>query len=225
MPGGGRYQGKVWATHPRLDLAYIEIESATNFSSLALGDSDAIRVGAGVIAIGFPLGSELGQAPSVTRGIISAKRDDLGFLQTDASLNPGNSGGPLLDEYGCVVGVNTAGVGETNDGRVVTGINFAIPVNDLREALRGIPGIPVCQVGAPPVPTAIAANPTPAPFPTAECVKNQNLYPENPPQTTPHHRRPQRTQAPVQKDTDRETEPTGPMPQLHQTSNSRNNPL
>ena len=171
LASGERYRGTVINVHPSLDLAYIEIESSGRFKPLALGDSDEIRVGDTVIAIGFPLGSELGREAAVTTGIISAKRDDLGFLQTDASLNPGNSGGPLLDEYGCVVGVNTAGVGETNDGRVVTGINFAIPVNDLREALRGVPGIPVCQVGAPPVPTAIAANPTPAPFPTPEVTQ------------------------------------------------------
>ncbi|MYE39674.1 MAG: trypsin-like serine protease [Chloroflexi bacterium] len=131
---GGNYQGSVIGTHSTLDLAYIEMESGDTFSPLALSDSDAIRVGDNVIAIGFPLGPELGREPSVTRGIISAKREDLGFLQTDASLNPGNSGGPLLNENGCVVGVNTGAIVGTDDGQTISGINFAIPVNELREA-------------------------------------------------------------------------------------------
>ena len=117
---GGNYQGSVLSAHPTLDLAYIEIDSGATFSPLALGDSDTTRVGDNVVAIGFPLGSELGREPSVTRGIVSAKRVDLGFLQIDASLNPGNSGGPLLNEYGCVVGINTGGIVGTDDGRAVS---------------------------------------------------------------------------------------------------------
>ena len=160
---GGSYGGSVVNVHPTLDLAYIEIDPGPAFSPLKLGDSDALRVGASVIAIGFPLGSELGDDPTVTTGIISAKRQDMDFLQTDASLNPGNSGGPLLDQYGCVVGVNTAGVGETGDGQVVTGINFAIPVNDLREALRDISGIDVCET--PPLAVSSVSAPTSTPLP------------------------------------------------------------
>ena len=168
LAAGGEYSGVVIGTHATLDLAYVGIDTSDTFQPLALGDSDAIRVGAEVIAIGFPLGSELGQDATVTRGIISAKRQDMDFLQTDASLNPGNSGGPLLDEYGCVVGINTAGVGETGDGQVVTGINFAIPVNDLKDALQaeGFSGIPVCET-PPPVQTLQAtATPAPPPAPT-----------------------------------------------------------
>ena len=165
---GGNYSGTVIGAHPTLDMAFIEIDPGPRFTPLPLGDSDAVRVGAGVIAIGFPLGSELGDDPTVTTGIVSAKRQDLDFLQTDASLNPGNSGGPLLNEYGCVVGINTAGVEETEDGRVVTGINFAIPVNQLKDHLdeNDIGGFAVCQPGASPVPTAVTQNPTSAPFPT-----------------------------------------------------------
>ena len=156
---GGNYSGTVIGTHPTLDMAFIEIDPGPRFSPLPLGDSDAVRVGAGVIAIGFPLGSDLGNDPTVTTGILSAKRQEQDFLQTDASLNPGNSGGPLLDEYGCVVGINTAGVGETDDGQVITGINFAIPVNHLKISLNEIGGFAVCQPG-------VAQNPTPAPFPS-----------------------------------------------------------
>ena len=184
---GGEYSGSVVGVHPTLDLAYIEIESSDTFQPLALGDSDAIRVGAEVIAIGFPLGSELGQDATVTRGIISAKRQDMDFLQTDASLNPGNSGGPLLDEYGCVVGINTAGVGETGDGQVVTGINFAIPVNDLKDALQaeGFSGIPVCET-PPPVQTLQAtATPAPTPAPTETPTPTATPTPTPVPTETP----------------------------------------
>ena len=174
---GGEYSGTVTGAHRTLDLAYIEIDSGGPFQPLALGDSDATRVGAGVIAIGFPLGSELGQDATVTRGIVSAKREDLGFLQTDASLNPGNSGGPLLDEYGCVVGVNTAGVVGTDDGQAVSGINFAIPVNELKEALRDVPGIAVCEQGAALVVAAAAPAPTPTPEATETPMPTPTLTP------------------------------------------------
>ena len=157
---GGNYSGTVIGTHPTLDMAFIEIDPGPRFSPLPLGDSDAARVGAGVVAIGFPLGSELGEDATVTTGIISAKRQDLDFLQTDASLNPGNSGGPLLDEYGCVVGINTAGVAETEDGQVITGINFAIPVNHLKDSLSEIGGFVICEPGEA-VSNAVAGDPRP----------------------------------------------------------------
>jgi hypothetical protein len=196
---GENYQGSVIGAHPTLDLAYIEIDPGAPFKALALGDSDAIRVGDDVIAMGFPLASELGQEPSVTIGIISAKREDLGFLQTDASLNPGNSGGPLLNGYGCVVGVNTSGIVESGDGRAVSGINFAIPVNDLREALREVPGIALCRgevlptLSVPattptPVPTdtpAPAPTATPTPTPTATATPEPTPTPTPKPTETP----------------------------------------
>lgn len=177
---GGNYRGSVLNIHPRLDLAYIEIDSGGGFTPLALGDSDAIRVGDSVVAIGFPLGSELGQDPTVTTGIVSAKRPDQGFLQTDASLNPGNSGGPLLSRFGCVVGINTAGIGGTEEGQVITGINFAIPVNELKEALRDISGIPVCQGGCP----ASTSTPTPEPAPTPTPEPTPTLVPTDTPVPT-----------------------------------------
>ena len=193
---GEEYQGEVLNTHPTLDLAYIEIESGNTFRPLALGDSDEIRVGDNVVAIGFPLGPELGREPSVTRGIISAKREDLGFLQTDASLNPGNSGGPLLNESGCVVGVNTGGIVGTGEGQAISGINFAIPVNHLREALRDVPDIPVCQAGASPslavaaptptvTPTPVPPTPEPTPVPTATPTPTPTPVPTATPTLTP----------------------------------------
>ena len=151
---GSTYFGEVFGVHSSLDLAYIRIESSREFQPIGLGDSDEVLVGDDVIAIGFPLGSELGQDMTVTRGIISAKRRDEALLQTDASLNPGNSGGPLLDAHGCVVGVNTSGITRTEDGRSVTNINFAIPINELKEALDSLP-LMVCTRECP------AAIPTP----------------------------------------------------------------
>lgn len=198
---GEEYQGEVFSVHPTLDLAYIEIDSGDTFRPIALGDSDEIRVGDNVVAIGFPLGPELGREPSVTRGIISAKREDLGFLQTDASLNPGNSGGPLLNEKGCVVGVNTGAIVGTDDGQSVSGINLAIPVNDLRDALRDIPGILVCQEGAAPglavaaptpavtptpvPPTPVPPTPEPTPVPTATPTPTPTPVPTATPTPTP----------------------------------------
>ena len=108
---GEEFRGEVVQRHSVLDLAYVEIDSDRAFTPLAIGDSNDVRAGEAVIAIGYPLGEELGLEPTVSRGIVSAKRDD--YLQTDASLNPGNSGGPLLDANGNVIGVITARVEST----------------------------------------------------------------------------------------------------------------
>ena len=128
---GEEYRGNVTQRHSDLDLACIEITSTRTFTPLPLGDSDEVRIGESVIAIGYPLGEELGLGPTVSLGIISAKRD--GYLQTDASLNPGNSGGPLLDSKGNVVAVVTGAVAfVTGRGVPITGLNFAIPINDVK---------------------------------------------------------------------------------------------
>lgn len=82
--------------------------------------------------MGYPLSEILRGSPTVTRGIISAKR--LNGLQTDAAINPGNSGGPLLDSHGRVIGVNTSVLAPA-DGRVVEGIGFAIPISDVKKNL------------------------------------------------------------------------------------------
>ena len=133
LAAGGEYQGSVTQRHPTLDLAYIQIGATRSFTPIAVGDSDAIRVGEDVIVIGFPLGNSLGLEPTVSVGIISAKRD--GRLQTDASLNPGNSGGPLLDMFGQVVGVVVSRIESIDGGRAVSGIGFAIPINAVKSGL------------------------------------------------------------------------------------------
>ncbi len=107
------------------DLALIKIEAKNDFPVLDFGDSDTLKVGQWVVAIGNPFGLE----QTVTAGIVSAKGRVIGsgpyddFIQTDASINPGNSGGPLIDMDGKVVGINTAIVAGGQ------GIGFAIPVN------------------------------------------------------------------------------------------------
>ena len=132
---GERYEGKVTQIHAVLDLAYVEIQSSQSFPALELGDSGETRVGDAVIAIGYPLGDDLGLQPTLSQGVVSAVRDD--YLQTDASLNPGNSGGPLLNEYGQVVGLVTARAEATATGRAVSGIGFAIPINEVNPAVAG----------------------------------------------------------------------------------------
>jgi serine protease Do len=122
---------KVKGRDERLDLAVLELQGANNLPFTALGDSDALRVGEYVVAIGNPFG--LGQ--TVTMGIVSAKSRAIGagpyddFIQTDASINPGNSGGPLFDMRGQVIGINTA-INPSGQG-----IGFAIPSNALKDVL------------------------------------------------------------------------------------------
>ena len=169
LASGNTYTALVLERHPTLDLAYIKIDDADDefFTPLAVGDSDGIRVGAEVIAIGFPLGSALGSEPTVSVGIISAKRN--GQLQTDASLNPGNSGGPLLNTFGQAVGVVVSRVETDNAGRPIAGIGFAIPINDVK-AWRGSWGSHVSPHG-PVLPTPTAF-PTIGPTPDIEATKS-----------------------------------------------------
>jgi len=125
------YQGKVIGRDPNTDLALVKIEAARELPAAVLGDSDQLRVGDWVIAIGNPFGLE----HTVTAGIVSAKGRVIGsgpyddFIQTDASINPGNSGGPLFNLQGEVVGINTAIVASGQ------GIGFAIPINMAKEEL------------------------------------------------------------------------------------------
>jgi serine protease Do len=128
---GRSFAAKVTARDPWLDVALIKLRGARGLPVAELGSSGALHVGEPVIAIGNPFG--LG--PSVTRGILSARARavDAGptgvFLQSDAPLNPGNSGGPLLDAAGRVIGVNTA-ILEHGQG-----LSFAVPIDDVRAEL------------------------------------------------------------------------------------------
>jgi serine protease Do len=127
---GKTYPAKVVQKDKELDIALIKIE-ATHLPFASLGDSDAMKVGEWVVAIGNPLGLE----HTVTQGIISAKGRKLGgaglesFLQTDAAINRGNSGGPLLNLRGEVIGINTAINPEGQN------LGFAVPINMVKRIL------------------------------------------------------------------------------------------
>ncbi|MFP4305666.1 MAG: DegQ family serine endoprotease [Desulfococcaceae bacterium] len=132
LNNGDDHDAEIVGRDPSTDLALIRIKSGGNHPYLELGDSDALRVGQWVMAIGNPFGLE----HTVTAGIVSAKGRVIGsgpyddFIQTDASINPGNSGGPLLDLDGRVVGINTA-IMATGQG-----IGFAVPVNLARNVIE-----------------------------------------------------------------------------------------
>jgi serine protease Do len=126
--GEHQYKAKVLGTDPKTDLALVKIEPTGDIPTLKIGDSESIRVGDWVMAVGNPFGLE----QTVTAGIVSAKGRVIGqgpyddFIQTDASINPGNSGGPLLNLQGEVVGINSAIFSESGGNM---GIGFAIPSN------------------------------------------------------------------------------------------------
>ena len=128
---GTRTRARVLGRDAMGDMALLQIESETPLPAVPLGNSDALRVGEMVVAIGSPIGFE----HSVTFGIISGKRRNFlrssavgGYLQTDAAITTGNSGGPLINMRGEVVGVNTATIRRGTMG-------FAIPVNAVKAAL------------------------------------------------------------------------------------------
>jgi serine protease Do len=125
LSSGRRVQGQVIGRDPRVDLALVKVDVPEKLPVLALGDSDQIRVGELVVALGHPFGLE----HSASFGIVSRKGPPLvapapnfDFIQTDAAVNPGNSGGPLVDMAGRVIGVNTMAAQRGSVG-------FAIPSN------------------------------------------------------------------------------------------------
>jgi len=123
-----RYEAKIIGRDPKTDLALIKIQVDKPIRAARLGDSDKLRVGDWVVAIGNPFG--LGN--TLTAGVVSAKGRVIGagpydnFIQTDASINPGNSGGPLFNLDGEVIGINSA-IFTQSGGNI--GIGFAIPIN------------------------------------------------------------------------------------------------
>jgi serine protease Do len=134
---GEKYSATVVGTDPMIDLGLIKIDpKGKKLQTLPLGDSDALKVGQWVMAIGNPFELER----TVTVGVVSGKRRQVGngntipglanFIQTDAAINFGNSGGPLIDGQGRVVGINTM----IQRGELAEGIGFAIPINEARRA-------------------------------------------------------------------------------------------
>jgi len=128
--GDQEYKAKVVGADPLSDIAVLQLETKDKFTPVAFGDSDKARIGDWVIAIGNPFG--LGG--TVTSGIISARNRSIGlsryedYIQTDASINSGNSGGPLFDMNGDVIGINTAILGRNGS----IGIGFSIPANSAK---------------------------------------------------------------------------------------------
>ena len=127
--GDKEYNATVIGADPYMDLAVLKMKTKDKFKPVSFGDSNKARVGDWVVAIGNPFG--LGG--TVTSGIISARNRQIGltryedFIQTDASINQGNSGGPLFNLKGEVIGVNTAIIAPGQSGSI--GIGFAIPAN------------------------------------------------------------------------------------------------
>ena len=134
------YSATLLGTDPATDVALIKIE-ATGLPFIELGDSDALRLGEWVLAIGSPY--DLRQ--TITAGIVSAKGRSMpnntgefkieSFIQTDAAVNPGNSGGALVDKAGRLVGINTAIISQTGS---YSGYSFAVPVNIVKRIVNDL---------------------------------------------------------------------------------------
>tara|TARA_Y100000817_G_scaffold80422_1_gene61960 strand:- start:622 stop:2028 length:1407 start_codon:yes stop_codon:yes gene_type:complete len=132
--GNKEFKAKVLGADPGMDIAVLKMETDEKFTPVKFGDSDKARIGDWVIAIGNPFGF----GGTVTSGIISARNRSIGlsryedFIQTDASINQGNSGGPLFNMDGDVIGINTAILGPSGS----IGIGFSIPSNNAKRVIN-----------------------------------------------------------------------------------------
>jgi S1-C subfamily serine protease len=129
LSDGSRVDATLVGRDPSNDVAVVKIDAAKVPAVAALGDSSAVKPGQPVVAIGSPEALE----NSVTEGIVSGVNRQVdtyvGLIQTDAAINHGNSGGPLINAYGQVIGLNTLGVRDNN----AQGLNFAIPINKAKQ--------------------------------------------------------------------------------------------
>ncbi|MDP6419566.1 MAG: trypsin-like peptidase domain-containing protein [Candidatus Krumholzibacteria bacterium] len=146
LEDGREYAGKLMASSPKYDIAVVELHNPGDetFPAAELGDSDQLRIGEKVLAIGSPFGTQINDPrPSVTLGVVSALHRDFSFLsdnvlfsdmiQTDAAINQGNSGGPLVDLRGQVVGITTI---IFTEGGGSEGVGFARPIEDVVRILN-----------------------------------------------------------------------------------------
>lgn len=138
LPSGKQVPAKIIGVDQRTDLAVIKVEEK-GLQAAVFGNSDKIRVGELAVAIGNPLGEEL--ASTVTAGVISAlnrtvdiEEKQFRLIQTDAAVNPGNSGGALVNSRGEVIGINSVKIVDVN----VEGLNFAIPSNTVKPIVDSI---------------------------------------------------------------------------------------
>ena len=142
LPGGQTVSGSVVGTSSTTDLAIVKV-SATGLTAATLGDASSLAVGETVVAIGDPLGefsdsASAGIISGLNRSVTVENEDLTGMIQIDAAVNPGNSGGPLIDTAGNVVGIVTAG------STSAEGINFAIPISAATSMIHAaIAGQPV----------------------------------------------------------------------------------
>ena len=161
LQDGRSFTGTVLGQDEYLDLALIRLQGGRGvFLVAVLGNSGRVSAGQDVLALGFHSGSGLGDSPTVTRGIVSAMRTDATgavWIQTDAPINPGSSGGPLLDRRGRVVGIVTSRRDyDWQSGRNVEGVGFALAVDELRDRMNFL------TTGG----KALLPTPTPVPIPT-----------------------------------------------------------
>jgi serine protease Do len=137
LSNGQQHSATVTASDSNLDLAILKLSgNLTNLPTVTLGTAGDIVVGEDVIAMGFPLGTDLPGPVSITRGIISAQRtlDNSQYIQTDVTINPGNSGGCLITMSGRVIGVTTAGV--VPPGVDAENIGLAVPVTTFQPYIQ-----------------------------------------------------------------------------------------
>lgn len=141
LANGDTVDGEVVGTDPLTDIAVVEIKGDYDIKPVDFGDSDKLRTGDSVIAIGNPLGLDLSR--TVTQGIVSATSRSIpvetsagewefDVIQTDAAINPGNSGGALLNSQGELVGINTLKIGDNG----VEGLGFSIPSNEVKQLIE-----------------------------------------------------------------------------------------
>lgn len=152
LSNGKKMQASIVGTDATTDLAVLKISSKNINSVASFGNSNDIAVGQDVLAIGSPMGSEY--ANTVTKGIISAKKRTLkvssgndssadsssstttNVIQTDAAINSGNSGGPLINMAGQVIGINSMKLSSNGEGSSVEGMGFAIPSNEVVQVIN-----------------------------------------------------------------------------------------
>ena len=159
IPGAGSYDGRVLGVDAIADIAIVDIDGGGGFTVLDMGDSDGLSIGEDVVAVGFPLDDMLGNAPTITRGVASSVRkfEGVEYIQTDAAVNPGNSGGPLFNGAGEVIGVNTFVIRDIGwEGGNIEGVNLAVSINEMKKRLASL------SAGE-----SVGVTPTPTPTPSA----------------------------------------------------------
>ena len=187
--------GKIIETHAAYDLAVVEACCHSNYRALTLAADGDIHVGADIVAFGFPYRGGVTESLSVSVGIIStydhSDAHGIWVVQTDAALNPGNSGGPILNAEGHVVGIVSFGITESADGRDLDNLGFGVAPKTIRTFLSGsnalasptataIP-LPTNTPGPSPTPTI---TPTPTDTPTPTHTPTATLTPTNTPTPT-----------------------------------------